>query len=166
MNHTSPAPRRTSRSRGAAPLAAVIGTLATLAACGGGADPGTTEEPAHTSTSPAAATELTLPSSAPGRCLPPNVRTLRLQDIAFEGTVVEVSDDAVTLAASRWYEGEETDRVVVTPPSAAMVELGYGVAFEEGATYLVSASDGQVTLCGFTAESSAELERLYEKAYA
>ena len=50
-------------------------------------------------------------------------------------------------------------------PAKGMVELGFGTEFEEGGTYLVSATDGRVTLCGFTAEASPELEQLYEEAY-
>jgi hypothetical protein len=41
------------------------------------------------------------------------------------------------------------------------------VEFEVGKTYLVSAHErGQVTLCGFTAEKSPELEAMYTEAFA
>jgi hypothetical protein len=95
----------------------------------------------------------------------PNVRTLRLQEVAFRDTAVDVAGGEVTLAVGQWYAGEETDQVVVQAPAKGMVELGFGTEFEEGGTYLVSATDGRVTLCGFTAEASPELEQLYEEAY-
>ncbi len=37
--------------------------------------------------------------------------------------------------------------------------------FEEGGRYLVSATDGRVTVCGFSAPYSAELAALYEQAF-
>ena len=40
------------------------------------------------------------------------------------------------------------------------------VDFQEGGTYLVSASDGEVSLCGLSAEKDDLLAGLYDEAYA
>ena len=58
-------------------------------------------------------------------------------------------------------------------PQLALYRLGplskrrdrAAVDFEEGKTYLVSAIGDRVTLCGFTAEESPELEALYAEAF-
>lgn len=163
MTRSSATPRRTARLHLAV---ASLAVLATLGACGGGEDgkpdgrSGSTGDPTTSAT-----TELSLPETGAGRCMVPNVRTLRLQEVAFRGTAVDVAGGEVTLAVGQWYAGEETDQVVVQAPAKGMVELGFGTEFEEGGTYLVSATDGRVTLCGFTAEASPELEQLYEEAY-
>ena len=39
------------------------------------------------------------------------------------------------------------------------------VDFQEGRTYLVSATDDRVTLCGFTAEETPELKAMYDEAF-
>ena len=39
------------------------------------------------------------------------------------------------------------------------------MSFEEGGRYLVSATDGRVTLCGFSAPYSTELAALYDQAF-
>lgn len=165
MTRSSANPRRTARLHLAV---ASLAVLATLGACGGGGegDPdglsGSTDDP---TTSAPSTTELSLPQTGTGRCMAPNVRTLRLQEVAFRGTAVDVTAGEVTLDVAHWYAGGETDQVVVQTPAKGMVELGFGTEFEEGGTYLVSATDGRVTLCGFTAEASPELEQLYEEAY-
>ena len=97
----------------------------------------------------------------------PSVELLRTQDTAFEGTVTEVGDGSATLDVDTWYAGEdETERVRVSTPSQEIVDLLLAVDFQEGGTYLVSASDGQVSLCGFSAVKDELLTGLYDEAYA
>jgi hypothetical protein len=165
MTHDHPALRRTTRTAVAAAL------LLTLAGCGSGADENATDEGGSSTGSTStpgerSTTRLTLPAGIDGRCMAPNVRVLRGQEVAFEGTATGVADGRVTLEVSRWYRGDEADTVVVEAPAEGMVELGFGTDFEEGRTYLVSATDGEVTLCGFTGERTGRLARLFEQAYA
>ena len=47
----------------------------------------------------------------------------------------------------------------------SMQDLVGAVRFEQGGRYLVSASNGQVTVCGFSAPYSADLAGLYEQAF-
>ena len=114
-------------------------------------------------------TELTLSSaSTPARCLPPEAApdVLTAQGVAVDAVVDAISGGIVTLVPTRFYAGEETDLVTVTEPSGDLQALLAGVDFEEGGRYLVSATDGQVTLCGFSARYSGALADVYDEAFA
>lgn len=162
---------RTTRAAASATL------LWVLAACGtgtdggdagsngdGGADRPYGSPSSSTTSEDASVTELRVPGGT-GRCMAPNVRVLRAQEVAFEGTVTQVADGEATLEVSRWFVGEETDLAVVRTPAEGLVSLGYGTELVEGEDYLVSATDGDVTLCGFTGPVTPRLETLYLKAY-
>jgi hypothetical protein len=120
------------------------------------------------STSAPSTTELQAPGAGAtsGRCLPPTAEVLSGADVAFDGTVDKIEDDLVTLRASHWYAGNPTDLVTVKGPSEELQQLLVAVDFQDGGRYLVAASDhGQVMVCGFSAEYSAQLERLYGQAF-
>ena len=95
----------------------------------------------------------------------PNAEILAQQSVAFDGTVTAMDGGVVTLTPTTWYAGEPTDLVEVQAPAADMQELVGAVQFEQGGRYLVSATDGQVTVCGFSAPYSAELAALYAEAF-
>lgn len=113
-------------------------------------------------------TRLALPSAgvAPARCMVPNARVLDNQDLAFEGTATDVGGERVTFEVDRWYRGGDTATVVVEAVDPGLQRLLQAPDFTEGTTYLVSASDGLMTLCGFSDESDARLRALYEQAFA
>ena len=50
-------------------------------------------------------------------------------------------------------------------PDRDLQALLAAVDFREGERYLVAASDGRVTLCGFSGPFSEELAELYAKAF-
>jgi hypothetical protein len=102
---------------------------------------------------------------APGRCMLPNARVLRQQTLAFAGVVRSIADGEATLEPSRFYAGEATDVVVVQAPDRDLQALLAAVAFREGQRYLVAATDGRVTLCGFSGPYTAQLADLYAAAY-
>jgi len=110
-------------------------------------------------------TVLRVPGTAAAKCMVPNADVLRSQDLAFEGTVIAVDGLAADLSTSEVYAGKVTDQVRVQAPSPEMSLLLSGVQFEVGSTYLVSATGGQVTLCGLSAEATPELATLYAEAY-
>jgi hypothetical protein len=156
-------------TRGTAGLTVtVLSAAVLLAGCGRGIDgPDPRTESTPIASSGASVTSLEAnPSDA--RCAVPSVEALRTQDTAFEGTVTRVGDDGTaTLDVDRWYAGEDrTKQVKVTTASREIVDLLLAVDFQEGDTYLVSASDGQVSLCGLSAAKDPLLAGLYEKAYA
>lgn len=113
-------------------------------------------------------TELTAPDAAAydAKCMVPNAEILGQQTIAFDGTVAAIEGSLVTLTPTTWYAGDPTDLVEVEAPSAELRQLLSAVAFEDGGRYLVSATDGRVTLCGFSAPYSEDLAALYSQAFA
>lgn len=156
-------------TRGAAGIAVtVLAGALLLGGCGrdvDGPDPSTEVTPVTSAGGSVTSLEVT-PIGDGVRCAAPSVELLQTQDTAFEGTVTEVGDGEATLEVDTWYVGEGTEQVRVSTPSREIVDLLLAVDFQEGSTYLVSASDGQVSLCGLSAEKDELLTDLYEKAYA
>ena len=99
------------------------------------------------------------------KCLVPTAEVLAQQEVAFDGTVSSISDDTVTLDVSHWYAGGSADQVGVQAPAEELQELVGAVKFHAGGRYLVSASNGQVTVCGFSAPYSADLAAVYAQAF-
>src|SRR4051812_12121359 len=108
-------------------------------------DPGSTGAPT--------VTELSAPEPAAyhARCMVPNAQVLAQQTVAFDGTVTTLADGVVTLSVDRWYAGGRTDLVRVEAPNAELQDLVAAVRFEEGGRYLVSATRGRLSVCGFSA---------------
>jgi len=136
----------------------------------GGADKGSPSSPADPSTTPKtgealSTTTLELGDAAAVKCQVPNVRVLKNQDLAFEGTVAAIDGSQVTLDVKRWFRGDSVDQVIVRSASEQLLLALSGVEFETGSSYLVSATEGQVTLCGFSDLTNDKLAKLYEKAY-
>lgn len=100
-----------------------------------------------------------------GRCAVPSAEVLSRQTLAFDGTVTDISDGLVTLEPTTFYAGEPTEEVQLQAPQQVLRELILAVSFEEGERYLVSAVEGEVSVCGYSAPWSPELERLYRDAF-
>jgi hypothetical protein len=160
---------RQSRFRTARLLPGLAACLAlAVSGCGSAEDPAPADPPASDSSGPSGdeTLALTADGSTTAKCAMPSAQILATFDTAFEGTVTSIEDGTVTLEVDRWYAGDEASTVTVEAPSKALEDLLMAVDFREGRTYLVSADDDRVTLCGFTAETSPELEALYAEAYA
>ncbi|HEV7875366.1 MAG TPA: hypothetical protein VGP00_01725 [Nocardioides sp.] len=112
-------------------------------------------------------TELRAPAAPAyaARCLPPSARTVARQSIAFEGTVDDITAGRVTLTPTRWYHGTPVDEVTIDAPAPQLADLIGAARFEVGQSYLVSATDGEVTVCGLTAPYSEALAALYAEAF-
>jgi hypothetical protein len=151
-------------------LVAIV-ALAGLTACG--ADQGD-DSGSGTSTSTSPASEdsgastlaLTVDGTQAGKCAMPSAETLATFDTAFAGTVTSLDGGTATLSVDQWYAGDEAETVTVEAPSKDLQDLLMAVDFQEGRTYLVSATADRVTLCGFTAEENPELRALYDEAFA
>ena len=114
-------------------------------------------------------TELQAPGSQAyeTRCMVPTARVLADKPVAFSGSVQSVEGDVVTLAPDRWYAGDATDLVTVDAPGEQLEALLSAVSFEDGKRYLVAADDqGDVMVCGFSAEYSDGLAQVYDEAFA
>ena len=147
-------------------LVVAVVAMAGLAACGQEADSDAAGTSSADDSSGSATVELTADDSAAGKCAVPNAETLSSFDTAFEGTVTSLADGTATLAVDQWYAGgDDADTVTVATPSKALEDLLMAVDFKADQTYLVSATDGRVTLCGFTGEKTADLEALYASAF-
>jgi hypothetical protein len=161
---------RRTRTLLAAPLLVVV--LASMSACG--ADSGPTDQPDQGSASEKSDTDsgaggtraLTADGSATAKCAMPSAETLATFDTAFVGTVTSLDDGTATLSVDQWYAGEEAETVTVESPSNDLQDLLMAVDFQDGKSYLVSATDTRVTLCGFTAEQSPQLQAMYDEAFA
>ncbi len=161
---------KTLRTRVAVPVALLA--LAGLSACG--SDSSDDAEPTSAPSSQTSAADstsgdtlaLTADGSSAGKCMVPSAETLGGFDTAFAGTVTSVDGGTATLTVDQWYAGGDAATVTVDAPSKDMQDLLMAVDFQEGSTYLVSANGGRVSLCGFTAQESPELQELYDQAFA
>ena len=110
---------------------------------------------------------LALPdTSTASSCIAFDVAFLREMPVAFGGTVTAISADTVTLDVDRWYKGGSADQVAVSLASGQTSAALDGVDFAEGKSYLVAASDGTVSGCGFSGPASPELESAYAEAFS
>jgi hypothetical protein len=97
-------------------------------------------------------------------CIQFSVEELAKAQVAFEGTVSSVDGDAVTLDVDAWFTGGDAAQVVLNAPQG-LEALIDGFAFEEGAQYLITAYDGNVNYCGFSAKSTPEMRAAFEEAF-
>jgi hypothetical protein len=105
------------------------------------------------------------PDAGTAKCAVPTADILAQQGLAFDGVVDDISDGTVTLTPTMFYAGDPTDIVRVEAPPAALEGLLLSVQFEVGQRYLVSAADGQVSLCGYSGAWTPELEQLFVEAF-
>ena len=162
------------RRRG--PLAWLVAAAAVAVIAGGGyaavssmQDNGTVEQ-AGPSTSPAAPVDepavVTLQAPAPvqGKCAVPTPELLGGAEVAFAGTVTAIDGDVVTLTPTETFAGESAQQIEVVGMSPDLRALTGQPEFVVGGTYLVSATDGQVSACGFSGAATPELAQLYDLA--
>lgn len=132
---------------------------------GGGTAPSEAEPPVEG----AGETALSLTAAAPPgtlRCRMVTVSALAGMETAFAGTVTRLGEDSVGFEVDRWYAGGDVDVVEVLNPPGFRAALEGPPPFEEGQRFLVTASEGQVTGCGFSAPYSEGLERMFERAFS
>jgi len=86
-------------------------------------------------------------------------------DTAFEGTVTSIQGDTVTLQTTEVFTGEVGETVQVTSPPDQIGALIQAVDFKQGKTYLISATDGMVAVCGNSGPATGELRSLYDQAF-
>ncbi len=139
----------------------VIAGVGVFAVAGGDDEPQvpTAQDPAPT------VVELSARPPVAAKCAVPTAEILSLQETAFDGTVSAIADGTVTLDVARWYRGGPADQVTVDAPPTDMQALVQAADFQAGQRYLVSANDGFVTVCGFTAPYSDDLAALYVEAF-
>lgn len=97
-------------------------------------------------------------------CLAFDPAILADMPMAFEGTATDVDGERVTLEVGRWFKGGDADEVALIAPEGLEALIG-GIDFQEGQTYLISASEGVVNYCGYSGEATADLQAGYEAAF-
>lgn len=153
-------PKRPRRWIPAAAAAVALATAGIALAVSGGDDPPPAAQPGPALT-------LTVAADDPmASCLQVSVESLQPMELAFSGTATAVEEKAVTITPDRWYKGGQgATSVSLTTMGPEMVPLLGNVQFEEGKRYLITASDGQVTACGYSAEWTPEMAALFEQAF-
>ncbi len=164
------------------PLAVAAAAVLVLGGVAGGLAL-TGDEPGSGAGAPGSAASAE-PSTAPGRDgrtalaltvadPPPNVRCRRVtpealagMETAFAGTVTAVGGEAITFEVERWYAGGDVDVVEVLDPVGLGAALEGSPDFEPGQRFLVTAAEGQVTGCGFSAPYSVPRERMFQQAFS
>ena len=76
-----------------------------------------------------------------------------------------MAGDQVTLEVDHWYKGGDADVVQLTSPGDESVLLEGGIQFAEGERYLVSASEGTVSSCGFSGPYTDEMAAAFAEAF-
>ena len=150
--------RRLLTAGGAALAAAAAVTTGVLVL--GGSDP-----------APGSPTTLDLTLSegaATASCLEFREEILARMPVALAGTVSAVGEDDIVLEVDRWFAGGDADRVRLEVPGGIGPEaaaLWYGIDFRAGERYLVTATDGNVNSCGYTAPATPDMEAVFERAF-
>ena len=115
---------------------------------------------------PVAGQTTALSVGARGKCVAtPTAEMLAQYDQAFEGTVTSIQGDTITLETTAVYQGQVGETVTVTAPPDTLDAQANPIHFQQGGTYLVSAYQGSVSMCGFSGPATQELESLYQKAF-
>jgi hypothetical protein len=122
----------------------------------------------HGST-PGAGPSVTQLRAAPLRgamCVLPSPRVLRLQSVAFRGTLVTLTEREATFRVTHWYAGGPTDLVTVRFVPGGPPETLQARALTVDQDYLVAAGDGFVRGCGLTGPASShDLLEMYGRAF-
>jgi hypothetical protein len=166
-------PQQTTELRRRGPLAWLVAAAAVATIAGGGyaavssmQDNGTVEQ-AGPGTSPVDPVVVTLeaPTSVPAKCAVPSPELLAGAEVAFAGTVTAIDGDVVTFSPTETYAGGSADEIEIVGMSPDIRALTGQPEFVVGGTYLVSATDGQMSACGLSGEASPELQNLYDLAF-
>ena len=99
-------------------------------------------------------------------CLPVSAEVLDDLPIALAGTVTSVDAAEVRLDVTRWYRGGDAGTVVLRNADERLQALLGTPDFQVGQDYLVSSSDGSISVCGLTGPASPELQAAYDEAFA
>lgn len=98
-------------------------------------------------------------------CLPVSAEALAGLPVALAGTVSSVDAAEVRLDVTRWYRGGDVGTVVLRNAEARLQALLGTPDFQVGEDYLVSASEGAISVCGLTGPAGPELQAAYDEAF-
>ncbi|MBK9723724.1 MAG: hypothetical protein IPO89_01440 [Actinomycetales bacterium] len=105
-------------------------------------------------------------TDASAMCLAIDVATTKQAEVAFDGTVTDVTDGVATLSVTTWYAGGNGATTVrLQAPTGTETALLGTVNPEMGKRYLVVASGGSVAPCSASGEWSQQLQDHFEAAF-
>lgn len=157
-------PRRWYVMVGAAAAAVAVLAVGAMAMTGGSDDPEVADPVA---TQPEKLTVLELSSGNDdimASCMVVDASIIAQNQVAFKGTVTMAEGGVVQLTVDDAYAGVTEQAVTLSSPEGLEALIG-GVAWEVGASYLVSAWDGTVNYCGQTGPATPELQAIYDEAF-
>jgi hypothetical protein len=101
------------------------------------------------------------PEAPAAQCVEPSVETLRKYPIAFKGTVTSQNGHSVAFRIDHWFRGGDaaSARLIIDQYSAE------AWTFQVGRSYLVTADNGVVPVCGGTDDATKKAERLFRLAF-
>jgi hypothetical protein len=146
----------------AAAVTLIVGGVVTATVIGGGDNPG------GGSSTVAVKPPLKLKAPAPNSssmCIQFTPEILAGMPVAFSGTVASVGADTVTLDVDHWYRGGDQDQVEIGRLDDSAIALVGIPQFNAGDRYLVTATDGVVSACGYTAPWSSDLADTFAAAF-
>ena len=123
------------------------------------------EKPGSSAGADPAAVELRLPAQDNPRCMPVDAENLGRAETAFDGEVLGVEDDGVTLAVREWYAGGGDAAQVRIDLVGSPASLAGYFEFAEDRRYLVAANDDTVMVCGFSGPWSDQLATVYDDTF-
>ena len=114
---------------------------------------------------------LNLPAAAGGgpslnSCVRLSAEFLKQMPVAFAGTVSAIDAGTVSLDVTHWYVGGTAQVVTLANSTSPTVTTEGGTDFAVGKDYLVSASEGTVSSCGFSGPATPELQQVYTEAFS
>jgi len=166
MQILDPPPSLDDRRRSRRPMLAGAAALAAAAAVVGGVVLAGGDDPAAPPADEPTTLALSLPAGdAMSSCMVFEEQLLADMPVAFAGTVESVADGAVVLDVDHWFAGGDADRVELATPGAD-TSYEIGLSFTEGRRYLVTATDGTVNGCGYTAPATPDMEAAFDRAFA
>jgi hypothetical protein len=146
----------------AAAVTLIVGGVVTATALTGGDN--AAGDSAGVATRPPLKLTAPAPDSA-SMCIRFSPEILAGMPVAFSGTVASVGADTVTLDVDHWYRGGDQSRVEIGRLDDTAVALIGIPAFAVGDRYLVTATDGVVSACGYSAPWSGDLAAVFANAF-
>ena len=161
---TRPRETRESGTHGRSPLTWLVAAASVLLIAGAGVV-GLAQR--GDDSAPTAVDSVTQLGYAPpaGRCQLPSIGVLRVQSVAFRGWLVSLAGATATFDVSHCTPAAPPTPREISARAASFSELVRAADLTVGSDYLVAATGGNVTGCGFSGPATTPLQQLYDAAF-
>lgn len=134
---------------------AAAGALALVVALGASPAPRVPGPVAVVPTATVAPTDPGIGGGGMAMCIAYDTALLKTFDVVFDGTVTSIDGDQITFTVNEAFKGPDST-VTLTNPDGNSIALNGAIDFAAGERYLVSASEGNISSCGFTLPYDAD----------